>query len=811
MEKKSLNGHWVFKEFGSEEELTAVVPGCVHTDLINNEKIPDPFIGLNELDLQWIDSKDWVYRKEFEVSESFVSETKQELVCEGIDTVSTLKLNGREIGKTENMFRRYIFDLSGVLEKGKNILEVHLHSPTAYAEAESQKIDHEIPGSEYHWNSGEERITHRNQIRKAQYQFGWDWAPCLITSGIWKDIFIVAQSSPAIRALTSEVKLTEGQGELHLDLFLDLPQEQDFECEFVLKSPDNQELLKSSEQYSSPVGEMKIKQVLNVENPQLWYPNGYGDQPLYELTVSVKHGNEILDSVSRKIGFREFELVTEPDEIGESFYFKVNGIPVYAKGANWVPADSFPSRLVTLGYRRLIQEAANANMNMLRVWGGGIYEHDAFYELCDEYGIMVWQDFMFACCAYPGSNDFLRNVADEARYQVRRLKSHASLTLWCGDNENVNVAKVWKRSEEHGKLLAEDYRKLQEALALICREEDPSGIYRASSPWPGSLDRGDEHFWAVGQNRVGASEYLNVIPRFCSEFGFQGFPDYHTLEEVIAPESMNISSPEMENHQRKRPHWNGLLLDYICSEYWLPDSLSKIALASQLQQAEAIKLGVEHWRRNKPRNMGALYWQFNDCWQCISWAGIDYRLRRKALQYFAVKFFAPVLLSMEKKDDAVDVCLSSDVNRKQDGLVLCEVWSTNGELLYKVEMPFELDPLKAQKIQSIPMEKILADGITKEKVIIRSRLLNCEYYSENTLLLVAPKYLRLTDPKLKVTALEDTIELTADKPTLSVYLFDKSGKAEFSDNFFHVFPNEKVVVKTQNLDGSKLEYGALPY
>ncbi len=435
-------------------------------------------------------------------------------------------------------------------------------------------------------------------------------------------------------------------------------------------------------------------------------------------------------------------------------------IPIFAKGANWIPADSFPSRITREKYARLVRDAAAANMNMLRVWGGGIYESDKFYDLCDELGILVWQDFMFACCAYPATPEFLRNIREEMKHQMRRLKSHACLALWCGNNENEGVWKWWSRSKAHEKLVKRDYKRLQTEIARTCAIEDPGRPFTPASPFPGGNESvGDEHFWWVGGRREPFSEHLKLRPRFVSEFGFQSFPNIRTLRKAAGGKDLNLSSPAVEHHQRKKG-WNGLLMDYICSNFRMPATPDRICYLSQLNQALAMKTAVEHWRRCRPRTMGALYWQFNDCWPAVSWAGIDSGLKWKALHYFARRFFSPLLVSLVEHGDALETWICSDLPRPVEGTITTQLWRTDGKLLDSISIPFKAKPHESRKISRI---------------------------------------------KCSVGTNGMEVRLATDIPALFVRLDCGSPGPHFSDNYFSLFPGIPMRVKLETGKGKLLK------
>ncbi len=794
----SLNGGWRLSASGGGKSCGATVPGCVHTDLMNAGAIPDPFYSTHELDLQWISDNNWTYRRAFEVDRSFMAK-RMLLACEGLDTVATVKVNGKTVGRAENMFRRYDFDVTKVLVAGTNTVKVEFLAPTRYGEKRSLEIPYEIPGSEYHWPLGQDTITYRNQLRKAQFQFGWDWAPCLPTMGIWKDISLFSYDQARLEHVSTRQVFSGKDVTLEVVAHLQSLATGSLKIRAVLARSATEGSRRQAETVCKTVrvipGARTCSLKLAISRPALWYPNGHGAQPLYPLTVEIMDGDEVLDVRQFKIGFRNIELIRKPDATGESFFFKVNGIPVFAKGANWVPADSFPSRISGDKYEFLLQSAVDANMNMLRVWGGGIYESDRFYDLCDEKGILVWQDFLFACCAYPATPEFLENVSQEARQQIRRLKNHACLALWCGNNENEGVERTWGRNKKHSAWLGRDYRKLGRVLEQACRREDGDRPYWPASPHLGGMDSGDEHFWKVGSNREPFSDYLMAKPRFVSEFGFQSLPTIHTVRSMVAKEDLNVSSPAMEHHQRKKG-WNPLLLDYIGLNFRFPSSMAHISYLSQLNQALAMKTAVEHWRRCKPWTMGTLYWQYNDCWPAVSWAGIDGTLNWKALHYFARRFYGALLVSFLEKDESVELWLTSDRAKSTAGSIVIQIWRTDGELLDRVEQSFTLKAQQSRRMTALTLKQILRYGNRKEDTVLHAKVVGADDLACNTHVLVPYKYLDIRPPEIQCSfdVKRQQILLDAKRPAFFVKLDAPGGGVTFKDNYFNLLPDVRVSV-----------------
>jgi len=651
-----------FREAGTDEWLPVQVPGSVHTDLLALGRIPDPFVADNELRVQWVAERDWEYRLTFQVSPELLAEERVFLVCDGLDTLADVTFNGQPVGHAENMFRRYRWDVTEHLVGGDNEVRIVFLSPTAYIREKQAKQalvspSQSIPGGSY--------------LRKAPCQFGWDWGPKLPPIGIWKDIRLEGYSVARLDDVhlrqrhsqppSPSLPPTRGKGDVTVSADVTIERWRDADLKAVLRltAPDGQTWEETGFFLKNPVSEGHLE--IEVSDPQLWWPNGYpstslragGAQPLYEVQVALYQGETLCDRRTFQLGLRTLELRQESDEFGTSFTFVVNGIPIFAKGANWIPADSFPARVSDTHLEHLIRSAASAHMNMLRVWGGGFYEEERFYDLCDRYGILVWQDFIFSCGMYPDDEAFFENVRVEAVENIRRLRHRASLVLWCGNNEMEWgwVSWGWNKSEDYQRLKEAYDRMFHHFLPEICAAEDPDHPYWPSSPSsntpfvdPNSVRAGDTHNWEVWHGNRPFSGYRDHNSRFVSEFGFQSLPPLETIRTYADESEWNMTSYIMEHHQRNAAG-NGKIITYMTDHFRLPEDFESLVYLTQLLQAEAVRTGVEYWRRNRHRTSGTLYWQLNDCWPVASWASLDYFGRWKALHYAARRFYAPVLLS----------------------------------------------------------------------------------------------------------------------------------------------------------------------
>ncbi len=660
IKETQLHTNWVFKKKDSNNWKKANIPGTVHTDLIANNNIKNPFYRLNEHDLQWIDKSDWEYKTTFNLTKEDLAKQHIEIEFKGLDTYAKIYLNDQLIQETDNMFRTYTLDLKPFVKEKENTLKVVLESPINRGIKKHDAIDYKIPVSN---NDLAEigKVPEQKLVsifsRKAGYHFGWDWGPRLVTSGIWRsvtlrswdnfkinDVFLRQKKIDSTARLTAQIELTAVKA---------------FE-KSMIEINVGDIIVKTTEQ-SLKSGKNTLSIPFEIKNPELWWPNGMGNQKLYTVNVKVT-ANKHTDSKSHRIGLRTIELITEKDSIGSNFYFKINGKATFMKGANYIPQDVFLTRVESKNYKHILTSAKEANMNMLRVWGGGIYENDEFYKLCDEMGLLIWQDFMFACAMFPGDKAFLDNVKQEAIDNVKRLRNHTSIALWCGNNEILSAWENWgwkkdvekKQSKAVADTIWKAYTDIfHKILPEVVNEYDSDRRYWASSPStelgvPESFDKGDAHYWGVWWGKEPFENYNVKIPRFMSEFGFQSFPELTTVNKYTIPEDHDIFSDVMKSHQRSTIG-NGTIEEYMLRHYRKPKDFSSFLYVSQLLQAYGITTGIEAHRKNRKRCMGSLYWQINDCWPVASWSSIDYYGKWKALHYGVKKSFKKTILSFDKR------------------------------------------------------------------------------------------------------------------------------------------------------------------
>ncbi len=797
-----LDSGWQFREAGSDGEwLPATVPGTVHTDLFAAGKIPDPFYGDNEKDLQWIGEKEWVYTCTFDVDRSLLDHDMVMINFEGLDTYADVTLNGEALLTADNMFRkRTEKQIKPLLKEGPNRLEVRFHPPGPIEAEKREALGFSLPGGD------------RVFTRKAAYHYGWDWGPRFLTCGIWRPVRITGWSD--IHSMDHKHKimaLSEERAVVMVTANLEYLHELSVEATLVdnnsgMRYIKNRRLKLDKKDKNSRL----IYFEFFIPDPQFWWPAGLGDQNVLNYTLELRLDDILLDSADITFGLRTMELVTERDDAGESFFMRINGVPVFMKGANWIPMDSFLPRPGPDDYRRMLTAVKDANMNMLRVWGGGVYENDIFYDLCDSLGIIVWQDFMFACAMYPGDQDFIVSAYLEAWKNICRLRLHPSLAIYCGNNESDEGWQNWGWRKDYSDTLQDEiwngYNKLfnvrlpkaiKAADYKITSQERP---YLPSSPRfgradPRSLTEGDAHYWGVWHDAEPFEVLEEKIPRFMSEFGFQSLPSMRTIEMFAGPGERYLASEAMLNHQK---HARGfeLIREYMERWYHVPEKFEDYIYVSQLLQAEGMRIGFEAQRRAMPYCMGSLYWQLNDCWPAVSWSSIDYSGQWKALHYTAKKAFAPVLVSTATRDGKLDLYIVSDRLEETGGWMTMKLREFGGAVLWERTIAVKAPPNASTMIFSIPVDEFLA-GVDRSAVVFSAEFtcpgedppLAIRYFAH-------PKDMKLPDTGITFDIIPEgekiTLALTADVLAKNVFL--DFGECHFSDNFFDILPGETVTV-----------------
>jgi beta-mannosidase len=767
--------------------MPAKMPGTIHHHLERLGKIPDPRRGRNELDVQWVDQQDWELARTVRASERDCLRRRQELIFDGLDTVAIISLNGRVVGRSANMFRQVVCDVRRALVPGSNELRVVLRSPTAYAARASRQGDgRAVKSTDFEWQTGERRATFREWIRKTQCHFGWDWGLYLATSGIWLPVRLECSDAPRIAAVKSRQHHRGSPRRPHsveLDVTVFLVSPVRAQGALAVRCAAG----RASKSVRLRAGETRVTLRLDAGRPDLWWPAGEGSQRLYDLDVRFEDDTGASSALRRRIGFRTVELVTKPEaKSSESFFFRVNGRPIYARGANWIPVDQLVDRATPNVYRHLLRSMVEANMNMVRVWGGGWYEKDVFYDLCDELGLLVWQDFMMACAVYPDTRPFLAELAKEARYQIRRLHARPSLALWCGDNENAVGVRKWRQGDADQNRAIVAHAKVSSVLRKVCESEDPTRRFWPSSPSNGVLDddptdpnRGDVHHWNVWHGRRPFSDYLNVRPRFASEFGFQSFPEPRTMRAVIPKGELNPSSRTMEHHQRS-PDGNLILTNTMAREMPIPKDFESYSWVSQINQAMAMRTAVEHWRRIKPWCMGALYWQLDDLWPVASWSSIDYHGRWKVLHHAAARFFAPMLVSIATSGEHVEVWLTSDVPAPLALRGTLDVVTWQGRMVRRVPFGARLRAGESRRALSVRVDACLGRAALRHEVCLFARASGDGQDAQNFATLVPWKWASLSKPRIATTlrARAGTVELAARADVVTPFFHAELAGAE---------------------------------
>lgn len=789
LQRLSLDGEWQFRQVGQSTWHPARVPGCVHLDLLAAGLIPDPFYRDNELKVQWVEKEDWEYRRQFEIPEALGRKPHLELVAEGLDTFASIFLNGQKVAETDNMFRTYRVDVKPFVQPGLNEILIRFDSPVRRGQEMEAKLPYRLPGSSPH-------------VRKAPYHFGWDWGPRLVTSGIWRPLALEAWEGGRIREIEIRQDFVE-KNRVILRVRTSLLSDRNQKLA-VKATVSGKRSFTHSESVSLRAGANLNEKSLPITNPDLWWPAGLGEQNLYTIKVELYRKGILLDSVEKRIGLRTLVLDQSPDAWGKSFRFVVNGVPFFAKGGNWIPADSFPPRVTRQKYEQLLRDCRQANMNMVRVWGGGIYESPDFYDLCDELGLLVWQDFMFACAMFPGDEAFLENVRAEAEDVVRTLRHHPSIALWCGNNECEEGWFHWGWKEKYPETVWQDYEKIFHGLLPeVVEKLDPKRPYWPSSPHseitgqPRSEASGDMHYWGIWHGQEPFTEYRKKFHRFFSEFGFQSFPLLETVKKFALPEDWNITSPVMEQHQ-KHPAGNRFILLYMLDQYRLPNDFESFLWLSQVQQAEAMKIGVEHFRSQMPRIMGALYWQINDCWPVASWSGTDYFGTWKALHYYARRFYNPVLVAPIDNGDSLKVYGISDLDRAIEADFYCGVFTYDGDVVRDGETSVRLEPRSSRILMDKPISE-LVEGRGLERVYFYCELRQAgEMLSSNIFHFTPLKRVDLPEPEIRFEVFERAGELVvrlgAVRLAKTVYLSAPGVEGRFSDNFFDMVPGRQYEV-----------------
>jgi beta-mannosidase len=790
-----LNTNWTFRQETSELWDTALVPGNVYNDLFINSLIPDPYFSNTLQQLTWIENTNWEYKTNFQISEAEFKNEKIELELDGLDTYAAVFVNSELVFEADNMFRKWTTEVKSVLKIGTNELLIRFY-PTGHREKKS------AAGLSYTLPEGERVFT-----RKSQVQYGWDFAPRLLTFGIWKPIRLHFYSKARLHSVNYTL-LSVNKEKAKLAIELESTRLTDNKLSVLTE-------IKGSLKRSTHHLQMKSKGktidtfYITIDQPKLWWCQGLGQPYLYDLKLILLSDEMKLDSLQMKVGLKKVELVREPDSLGHSFYFKLNNRPVFIKGANVVPSG--PMLSSAMSDEQLVEKAKSLGINMLRVWGGGVYASDAFYEACDKQGILVWQDMAFACSMYPGDSAFLNSVKAEITDQLIRIRHHASLALICGNNESDEGWKNWGWQKQYGysredsTRIYEDYKILfEEIIPKLCRAALPHIPYHSSSPALGwgrveSLRSFDSHYWGVWWGMEPFENYGSKVGRFVSEYGFQSFPEWNSLLRFLPKTELSLNSNALSFHQRNK-RGDETIRTYMKRDYPVPDSLLKFAYISQLLQRDGMCLAIEAHRAGKPRCMGSLFWQWNDAWPGITWSAIDYYGSPKAFYYALFRLYAPYLLTAKKQNNWLKLHLVSDVITDTKAQFILELKDFKGHVLWRETKPIALEAMKVVK-DSIEMKTF--EVFDSTRVYVQMKLThNNVLLAQKQFFLCQPKSLLLPEAQINIQRISDTeLLVKANVFIKDLYLYGEQ-VPELSENYFDLEPN--VTKRITSKYGSKL-------
>ncbi len=806
--KISLNENWTFHQSGKEKVFDAKIPGVVHLDLIRHQQIPNPFYGTNEEKVQWIEQEDWVYEMSFDL-EDLNSTKRYDLVFEGLDTYAEVNLNGQEILQADNMFRQWRVNVGSLLKKKDNQLVILFKSPL--------KVNQDkFGGPPYHKtaenDAGKQKVS--VYTRKAPYHFGWDWGPRMVSCGIWKPVYL--EEWDKIRISDVQVyqkELSENKAVVEATVNI----ENTGPGNFVLKIRDSQgDQIIAEQVMANPSTSL----TWSVVNPQLWWPHNLGEPYIYHWELEVWEGGILLEKRTVTHGFRTIELIEEEDNIGKSFFFKVNGEPVFMKGANYIPSDALLPRRTKADIDRLLGDAKAVNMNMIRIWGGGIYEEDYFYQKCDELGILIWQDFMFACSMYPADEPFLSNIREEIKQNIRRLRNHPSIAIWCGNNE-INVA--WHNwgwqlrfliSKKDSQKMWGDYQTIfHQTIPGLLEELDPDRPYTTTSPLSNwgklkNFNNSTMHFWGVWHGRQPFSDYKIYVGRFMSEYGFQSFPDWKTIEAFAPPEARNLESKVMKNHQ-KSYIGNGMIASHTRSHFRKPKNFQDFVYKSQLTQQIGIRTAIQSHRARKGHCMGTLFWQLNDCWPGPSWSSIDYFGRWKALHYDLQELYANILIVPEQDHQDLRIHVVSDELESQKAKLTITAFTLNGKKLKAEEFLVQIKANSSNPVKDINWKKFISGGHRKSSYLEIKLIADDKTLAETLHHFVVPRTLRLKKPKLDLQLEGNKVVVQTNTFVKGFYLFSDNEDLHFSQNYVDLQSGKRYEFEVK--DGANLEEQNIKY
>lgn len=807
--EQQINDGWKFRQARKGNWYEAKVPGEVHTDLMRANLITDPFIGQNERSVQWIDKEDWIYETSFVPEDELFRQNNINMIFNGLDTYADVYLNDSLILKADNMFRTWKIPVKDVLNQGKNKVRVYFHSPIKIDLPKFDSLDFAYEACNDQSENGgifDKRVS--VFARKAGYHYGWDWGPRLVTSGIWRPVLLQGWSDVIIDNLFVETQKIE-KNKAFLDASFSVISDRTIDncCVEIVDPSTNRKYCSKNVKLSDGVNRINLP--FEISKPKLWWCHGLGKPNLYDFQCNVVIDNKITAQSSVLTGIRTVEVVRENDSEGTSFYFKLNGIPVFAKGANYIPSDNFLSRVTHAVYDRTIKDAVDVNMNMLRVWGGGIYEDDYFYELCDRNGIMVWQDFMFACSLYPAEGAMLDNIRQEAIDNVIRLRNHPSIAIWCGNNECLEAWHGWSWKTRYAQqgvdsIIWNQYDTLfHKELPDIVSAYSPKTFYWPSSPFSrydgiAEANNGDFHLWSVWGQSKPIDDYNRIRSRFFSEYGFQSFPTIESVKKY-APnrKDWDINSDIMLAHQRGGMDANNRIKKYLDISYPQPKDFESLLYMTQILQGDAIRTAIEAHRRDKPYCMGSLFWQHNDCWPVASWSSRDYYGKWKAQHYFSRKAYEDILVSTIRNNDSIQVFVVSDRQMPINGSLILTLMKHDGTVISSINKKIHISKDSVCKL-SVDKNELLKDS-DENDVIIHTSFDDGNQNYENISFLVSQKNVNFIEPKITLdisgTVGNYTVSVKSDSYVRAFYLsLDGDDNYFFEDNFFDILPGRKYSV-----------------
>lgn len=826
LSSRALTADWQFRAVGNtdnpgvKEWHPAQVPGVVQTDLLNNHVIPDPFDRDNEFRLQWIGLTDWEYQTVFQADAAALGHDHVDLVFEGLDTLADVYLNEQAILRSDNMFRHWRVPAKALLKPGPNTLRVVFHSAVEKMLPYVKSLPYVLPSISTHNYGNEEDIATAPYTRKAPYNYGWDWGPRFVTEGIWQPVRVETWDALRIDNLhIHQRKVTVDAALVTAELDIEAGKTTAATLVVAHDELSGAQTSDGTQTVQLDAGMNHISFPIRIANPKLWYPVGYGPQNRYRFSASIRLGKKVQAAHAEvKTGLRSIELRRAADQWGKSFEFVVNGIAVFGKGADVIPFDSFPNRVTPETHRKILQAGRDAHMNMVREWGGGYYESDDFYNICDELGIMVWQEFMFGGDMIPGDVAFRENVREESIQQIKRLRDHPSIVVWCGNNEVETGWHHWNDRQEFKEAISPQVReRIWQDYMVMFADILKSSVSEYGDPvpyWPSSPSanfeeipdnqtNGDMHYWAVWHQQAPAQDYTKQFPRFMTEYGFQSFPEMRTIRSFAnQPEDFDIHSKVMQAHQKNKGG-NERILTYMLREYREPKDFASFVYLSQVQQAEIIKIGAEHLRRQRPRTMGSLYWQLNDCWPVASWASIDYYGRWKALHYYARRFYDDLLVSPYLQDDKVDIYVVSDKLEPVTGTMHTRLLDFSGKTLLDQTKDIQAPAQSSAIYLSLDKADLAAKGDLRGSFLVVDLEMAGNRVSRNLVFFDVMHNLQLpVAPKIEATLSQTaggyTVALQSSQLARGVYVSFGDVEAESSDNYFDLLPGEPVTISLKS-------------